>query len=412
MMKQSLMKGAVAASALGLLLVADLAPDSALAQISGDVVKLGVLTDMSGAYSDNAGPGTVLATQMAVEDFGGKVRGKPIEVISGDHQNKADIGANIARQWFDTAGVDVVVDAIGSAVAYAVQNIAAEKNRVLLNIGSGAADLTGPACTPVSVLWVWDTYSFGGILGKALAERGKDSFFFITVDYAYGEQMQRDMSNALLSAGGKVLGGVKHPFGASDYGSFLLQAQASKAKVVALANAGNDTATTVKQANEFGIRQSGQEIAGVVGVREVRAIGLPAAQGLLAPSAWYWDIDSETRAFAKRFFDKRGTMPSEFQAGAYSAVLHYLKAAEAAGTDEAKAVVRKMKDSPVKDFFARNARLREDGRMVHDMYLVQAKAPAESKGDWDMLKIVQTVPGDKAFRPIEEGKCPLAQMKP
>ena len=380
---------------------------AAQAQISGDVVRLGVLTDMSGIYSDNSGAGTVLATQMAVEDFGGKVRGKPIEVISADHQNKPDVGSSLARKWFDTEGVDVVVDAIGSAVAFAVQNVAAEKNRVLLNVGSGAADLTGPACTAVSVQWVWDTYSFGGILGKALVERGKDSFYFLTVDYAYGEQMQRDMSRAVLAAGGKVLGSVRHPSSTNDFSSFLLQAQASKAKVVGLANAGNDTANAVKQANEFGMRQAGQEFAAIVAAREVRAIGLKSAQGLLAPVSWYWDMDDESRAFAKRFFDKRGVMPSEFQAGAYSAVLHYLKAAEAAGTDEAKAVVARMKASPVKDFFARNARLREDGRMVHDMYLVQAKSPEESKGDWDVLKIVQTVPGDKAFRPLAEGNCPL-----
>ena len=382
-------------------------PGASHAQISGDTVRLGVLTDMSGIYSDNSGAGTVLATQMAVDDFGGKVRGKPIQVITGDHQNKPDIGSNLARQWMDTEGVDVIVDAIGSAVAFAVQNIAAEKNRVLLNVGSGAADLTGPACTPVSVQWVWDTYAFGGILGKALVERGKDSFFFLTVDYAYGEQMQRDMTRAVLAAGGKVLGSVRHPSGTSDFSSFLLQAQASKAKVVGLANAGNDTANTIKQATEFGMRQSGQDFAAIVAAREVRAIGLKSAQGLLAPVSWYWDMDDESRAFAKRFFDKRGVMPSEFQAGAYSAVLHYLKAAEAAGTDEAKAVVAKMKTLPIKDFFARNAKLRQDGRMVHDMYLVQAKSPQDSKSDWDVLKIIQTVPGDKAFRPLQEGNCPL-----
>lgn len=404
MMRRTLF--AVAGAAL---CAAQLAAMPARAQISGDVVRLGVLTDMAGIYSDNSGIGMLLAAQMAVEDFGGKVRGKPVEVISGDHQNKPDIGAGLARRWFDTEGVDVVVDAIGSAVAFAVQNVAAEKNRVLLNVGSGAADLTGPACTPVSVQWVWDTYAFGGILGKALVERGQDSFYFVTVDYAYGEQLQRDMTRAVVAAGGKVLGGVRHPLGTSDFSSFLLQAQSSKAKVVALANAGNDTATAVKQANEFGLRQSGQELAAIVAAREVRAIGLKAAQGLLAPVSWYWDMDDESRAFAKRFYAKRGVMPSEFQAGGYSAVLHYLKAAEASGTDEAKAVVRKMKDSPVKDFFARNARLREDGRMVHDMYLVQSKGPAESKGEWDVLKIVQTVPGDKAFRPIEEGNCPLVK---
>jgi branched-chain amino acid transport system substrate-binding protein len=348
-----------AQTAAGLALCAMLLASSpGRAQISDNVVRLGVLTDMSGIYSDNSGVGTVLATQMAVDDFGGKVRGKPIEVISGDHQNKPDIGANLARKWIDTEGVDVIVDAIGSAVAFAVQNIAAEKDRVLLNVGSGAADLTGPACTPVSVQWAWDTYSFGGILGKALVARGHDTFYFVTVDYAYGHQLQRDMSNAVLAAGGKVIGSVRHPIGATDFSSFLLQAQASKAKVVALANAGNDTANAVKQAMEFGLRAGGQELAAIVAAREVRAIGLEAAQGILAPVSWYWDMDDEARAFAKRFFEKRGVMPSEFQAAAYSAVLHYLKAVDAAGTDEANAVVRTMKVLPVKDFYARNARLR------------------------------------------------------
>jgi branched-chain amino acid transport system substrate-binding protein len=392
----------------GAALVACASP-AAWAQISGDTVKLGVLTDMSGVYSDNSGVGMVLATQMAIEDFGGKLNGKPIEVVTADHQNKPDVGATLARKWIDTEGVDVIVDVIGSAVAFAVQNVAAEKNRVMLNVGSGAADLTGPACTPVSVQWVWDTYSFGGIVGKAMVKRGFDTFFFIAVDNAFGQQMQRDMSRAIEQAGGKIVGGVRHPIGTADYSSFLLQAQGSKAKVIALANAGNDTANTVKQGAEFGIRKAGQEFAGSVAAREVRAIGLPAAQGMMAPVSWYWDLDDESRAFAKRFFAKRGVMPSEFQAGAYSAVLHYLKAVQASGTDEAKAVVRKMKDSPVKDFFARNASLREDGRMIHDMFLVQAKTPAESKSDWDVLNVLATVPGDEAFRPLLDGNCPLVK---
>ncbi|MGQ3027371.1 MAG: ABC transporter substrate-binding protein [Ferrovibrionaceae bacterium] len=380
---------------------------AARAEISDGVVKLGVLTDMSGVYSTNSGAGMLLATEMAVADFGGTVRGRPIKVISGDHQNKADVGSNLARKWIDTEQVDVIVDAIGSAVAFAVQNLAKDKNRVLLNIGSGAADLTGPACNAVSVQWVWDTYAFGGIIGNALVERGKDTFFFVTVDYAYGEQLQRDMSRAILGAGGKVVGSVKHPLGTSDFSSFLLQAQASKAKVVALANAGNDTANALKQAAEFNLRAAGQDFAAIAGLHEVRAIGLPAAQGLLSPVSWYWDLDDQTRAFAKRFFEKRGAMPSEFQAGAYSAVLHYLKAVDAADSDEAQTVVRKMKELPVSDFFARHASLREDGRMIHDMYLVQAKTPAESRDDWDVLKVVQTIPGDKAFRPLKDGNCPL-----
>jgi branched-chain amino acid transport system substrate-binding protein len=383
------------------------APAVASAQISDDVVRLGVLTDMTGAYSENAGAGMVLATQMAVEDFGGKILGEPIEVVVGDHQNKPDVGATLARKWIDAQGVDVVVDVIGSPIAFAVQNVAAEKSRVLLNIGSGAADLTGPACTPVSVQWVWDTYSFGGIIGKAAVKRGLDTFFFIAVDNSYGQQMQRDTTRAVEQAGGKAVGGVRHPFGTTDFSSYLLQAQSSKAKVVGLANAGNDTANTVKQGAEFDLRKAGQEFAAAVAVREVHAMGLQVAQGILAPVSWYWDMDDQSRAFAGRFFAKRGSMPSEFQAGAYSAVLHYLKAVQAAGTDEAKAVVRKMKELPASDFFARHAKLREDGRMIHDMYLVQAKSPAESKGEWDVLKILETVPGDEAFRPLAQGNCPL-----
>jgi len=382
-------------------------PDAGWAQMSNDTVKIGVLTDMSGPYADNTGAGTVLATQMAIDDFGGKINGKPIELVWADHQNKPDVGASIARKWADVEGVDVIVDVVGSAVAFAVQNVAAEKNRVMLNVGSGAADLTGPACTPVSVQWAWDTYSFGGIIGKALVKRGLDTFFFITVDYAFGQQMERDMTVALEQAGGKRVGGARHPFGTTDFSSYLLQAQASKAKVVAIANAGNDQANTVKQGAEFGLRKGGQEFAALVAAREVKAIGLPIAQGLMAPVSWYWDLDDETRAYAKRFYEKRKAMPSEFQAGAYSAVLHYLKAVQASGTDEAKTVVRKMKELPVGDMYARHAKLREDGRMVHDLYLVQAKSPSESKADWDVLQILTTIPGDEAFRPIADGGCPL-----
>ena len=382
-------------------------PDAGWAQMSNDTVKIGVLTDMSGPYADNTGAGTVLATQMAIDDFGGKINGKPIELVWADHQNKPDVGASIARKWADVEGVDVIVDVVGSAVAFAVQNVAAEKNRVMLNVGSGAADLTGPACTPVSVQWAWDTYSFGGIIGKALVKRGLDTFFFITVDYAFGQQMERDMTVALEQAGGKRVGGARHPFGTTDFFSYLLQAQASKAKVVAIANAGNDQANTVKQGAEFGLRKGGQEFAALVAAREVKAIGLPIAQGLMAPVSWNWDLDDETRAYAKRFYEKRKAMPSEFQAGAYSAVLHYLKAVQASGTDEAKTVVRKMKELPVGDMYARHAKLREDGRMVHDLYLVQAKSPSESKADWDVLQILTTIPGDEAFRPIADGGCPL-----
>lgn len=379
-------------------------------QVPNDAVRIGVLTDMGGPYSDNAGPGTVLATEMAVADFGGKVLGKPIEVISGDHLNKPDAAALLAREWIDVRHVDAIVDVIGSAVAYAVQHLTNEKNRVLLISGAGASDLTGPSCSETSVQWTWDTYAYANLLGRALVKRGLDTWFFVTVDYSYGEQLQRDMTAAVASTGGKVLGGVRHPLGTTDFASYLLQAQSSKSKVVALANAGNDALNSVKQASEFGIRQGGQELAAIVAAREVRALGLKVAEGIILPTAFYWDRDDQTRAFAKRFFERRKVMPSEFQAGTYSSVLHYLRAIQAAGTIEAKPVVRKMQEIPVDDFFARHARLRRDGRMVHDMYLMQAKSPAESTGgDWDVLKLLATIPGDEAFRPMEQGGCPLVK---
>jgi branched-chain amino acid transport system substrate-binding protein len=381
---------------------------SALAQVSDDVVKVGVLTDMSGIFSDNAGIGMVTAAKMAVEDFGGSVVGRPIEVIFANHQNKPDIATGIARNWIDTEHVDVIVDAIGSSVALAVQSLAADKNRVLLNIGSGASDLTGKACTPVSVQWVWDTYAVGTMLGQAMIDHGRNSFFFITADYAFGEQMQRDTSRAILAGGGTILGSIRHPFGQTDFSSAMLQAASSKATVIVLANAGGDTINAVKAAGEFQLMSGGtQSLAALVGIREIRSLGLAAAQGIITPTSFYWDRDDDTRAFAVRFSKRTGFTPGELQAGGYSAVRHYLKAIEQCGTDEAKSVVRTMKSMPVADFFAQHARLREDGRMVHDMYLVQVKAPADSKNDWDVMKTLETYPGDKVFRPLQNGKCQL-----
>lgn len=383
---------------------------SANAQISDDVVRIGILTDMNGIFSDNSGKGSVIAAQMAVEDFGQTVHGKPIEIISGDHQNKADIAANTARQWIDVQKVDAIADVIGSAVTYAALEIAQEKNVALLMTGAGASDLTGPKCSPISVHWVWDTYSFGGVMGKAVADRGAKTFYFLTVDYSYGDQMQRDTTRAIEAAGGKVLGAVRHPFGTTDYASYLLSAESSGADAIAFANAGGDTMNSVKQASEFGLRDKGVKLAAILGVNELSAAGLDAVQGVLAPSSWYWDLDDESRDFTKRFQERSGGVPpSEFQAGVYSAVLHYLKSIEAAGTDEAKAVVAKMKELPVKDVFARNAKLRQDGRLVHDMYLLEAKKPSDSTGKWDVANIVATIPGDEAFRPMAEGGCPLVK---
>ena len=379
------------------------------AQVSDDVVRIGVLTDMNGIFSDNSGAGSVAATELAIEDVGGKVLGKPIEVVSGDHQNKPDIASNMARQWIDESHVDVIADVIGSAVTYAVLEIAKEKDVAMLMTGAGASDLTGQYCSPVSVHWVWDTYSFGGVLGKALADNGAKSFYFITVDYSYGEQMQRDVTRAIEAAGGTVVGSIKHPFGTSDYASHLLAAQSSGADAVVLANAGGDTMNSAKQANEFGLRDAGQELGAVLGLNELMAAGLENVQGILAPSAWYWDLDDESRAFAERYKAKTGKLPSEFHAGVYSSVLHYLKAVEAAGTDEATKAVAKMKELPVKDVFARNAELRADGRLVHDMYLIRAKSSAESTQPGDVAEIVATIPGNDAFRPLDQGGCPLVK---
>jgi branched-chain amino acid transport system substrate-binding protein len=379
--------------------------------ISDDVVKIGVLNDMSSLYSDGTGKGSLTAAQMAVSDFGGNVRGKPIEVIGADHQNKPDIGSTIARTWYDTSKVDVIVDVPTSSVALAVQQITREKNRVLLVSGGGTSDLTGPACSPNGIHWTYDTYALSSVAGKAMVARGDDTWFFITADYAFGLSLERDAANLVKAGGGKVLGAVHAPLNTQDFSSFLLQAQASKAKVVALANAGGDTQNAIKQAYEFGLQRGGQKLlALLLCITDVHSLGLRAARGMIATEGFYWDMDDASRAFSKRFFEKEGHMPTSLQAGVYSAVMHYLKAIDVTGTDEAKAVVAQMKATPIHDFFAKNGRIRDDGRMVHDMYLVQVKSPAESKSEWDIYDVLATVPGDGAFRPLAEGGCPLVKQ--
>jgi branched-chain amino acid transport system substrate-binding protein len=381
---------------------------AAHAQVSDNVVKIGVLTDMSGLVSDSTGPGSVMAARMAVEDFGGTVLGKPIEVVSADHQNKPDVGSNIARQWLDTQQVDVISDVPTSSIALAVQNLTRERNRIFLNSSAGASDLSGAACSPTGIHWTYDTYSLANGTAAALVARGDDTWFFITADYAFGHALERDGSEAVKRNGGKLVGNVRHPMGMSDFSSPLLQAQSSKAKVIALADPVGDAATATKQSGEFGIQAGGQKLVGLlIDVVDLRAVGLETAKGMLLTIGFYWDRDEETRAFSRRFFERHGRMPTQFQAGVYSGVAHYLKAVQAAGTDEAKAVVAKMREMPVNDFFAKNGKLREDGRMVHDMYLMQVKSPAESKGEWDILKLVDTIPGDRAFRPLDAGGCPL-----
>jgi branched-chain amino acid transport system substrate-binding protein len=387
-----------------------LAAASANAQISDDVVKIGVLTDMSSLYSDATGEGSVIAAQMAAADFGGKVKGKPIEVIFADHQNKPDVGSNIARAWYDTDKVDTIVDVPTSSIALAVQKITQEKDKVFLMSGPGSSDLTGPACSPNGIHWTYDTYALSHVAGKAMVERGENSWFFITADYAFGHALERDASAVVTASGGKVLGAVRAPLNTADFSSFLLQAQASKAKVIGLANAGGDTQNAIKQAAEFGLQQSGQKLLALLfQITDTHSIGLAAAQGMILTEGFYWDLNDETRAFSKRYLAKAGHMPTMIQAGVYSAVTNYLKAIDATGSDAAKTVIAKMKATPINDFFARNGRIREDGRMVHDMYLVQVKTPAESKGEWDVYKILATIPGDQAYRPLAEGGCPLVK---
>jgi branched-chain amino acid transport system substrate-binding protein len=382
------------------------------AQISDDRVKIGVLTDMSSVYADGTGKGSLAAAQMAAEDFGGKVAGKPIEVIGADHQNKPDVGTAIARNWYDNDKVDAIVDVPTSSIAFAVQALTAEKNRTLLISGGGSSDLTGKACTANSIQWTYDTYALSKVAGRAMVQRGDDTWFFLTADYVFGHALERDATDIVQKAGGKVLGSVRHPLNTADFASFLVQAQASKAKVIALANAGGDASNAIKQAHEFGAGRGDQKLlALLLGITDVHTLGVDVAQGLVLTEGFYWDMDAQTRAFGKRFNERVGHMPTMLQAGVYSAVSHYLRAIDAAKTDEAKAVVRKMKELPVHDFFARNGRVREDGRMVHDMYLMQIKTPAESKGEWDLYKVLATVPGDEAFRPTDEGGCPLVAKK-
>ena len=383
------------------------APEAAQAEISGGVVKLGVLTDETGVLSSPSGEGSIEATRMAVEDFGSKAAGKPIEIIHADHQNKTDIGAAIARRWIDVDGVDAIVDVPNSAIALAVQEIAKEKNRVLLVSTAAIVDLTGKACSPVGVHWTWDTYAVASA-AKAIVSQGGDSWFFLTADYAFGHAMQRDATRFIEASGGKVIGGVRHPLGIADFASFLLQAQSSRAKIVGLANGGSDMTNSIKQAAEFGLARGGQRLAAIAAViTDVHAVGLAGAQGLLLTTSFYWDRTEESRQWSKRFFARRGVMPTQMQAGVYSAVMHYLKAVDALGSDEAKAVVAKMRDMPIHDFFADRGFLRADGRMVHDMYLVEVKKPEESRYPWDYYKILKIIPGEEAFRPMSEGGCPL-----
>jgi len=384
-----------------------LAGGAAAQGFQNDGVKIGVLTDMSGTYSDIAGQGSVVAAQMAIEDFGKQLNGKTVEVVSADHQNKADISSATARQWYDAEGVDAIFDLVTSATALAVREVARERGKIDMVSGAATTALTGKACSPTGFHWAYDTAALANGTGGATVKNGGDTWFFITADYAFGHALEADTSAVIEKDGGKVLGSVRHPFPNSDFSSFLLQAQASGAKVIGLANAGQDTTNAIKQAAEFGIVESGQSLASLLMfISDVHSLGLPAAQGLLLTTGYYWDLDDESRPFAKRFFDKTGKMPTMVHAGVYSSVLHYLKAVDAAGTDDGKTVAAKMHEMPVEDFFARNANLRVDGRLVHDMYLARVKKPEDSKYPWDYFEIVTTIPGDQAYKPLSKD-CPL-----
>ena len=378
--------------------------------VSDGVVKIGVLTDMTGVYSDLGGTGSVLAVEMAVEDFRG--RHTPdfrIEVVSADHQNKPDIGSAKVRQWYDTQGVDMVTDVLNSGVALAVARLGAEKKRVMMNTGAATTRLTNEDCTPYTVHYVYDTYALANGSAKAITRAGGDTWFFLTADYTFGHSLEKDAADVVRASGGKVLGAVRHPLNTSDFSSFLVQAQASKAKIVALANAGGDTINAMKAAAEFGLTRN-QTLAGLlVQILDIHALGLAATHGMMFTEGFYWDLDEETRKWSRRFFEKAKKMPSMGHAGIYSATLTYLKAVHAARTDDADAVMKKMRELPIDDFFARKGRIREDGRMVHDMYLVEVKKPAESRYPWDYYNLKAVIPGEEAFQPLARSRCPLVR---
>ena len=383
----------------------------ASAQWTGNMVKIGVLSDMSSLYADITGPGSVLAARMAVEDFGGKL-GVPVAIVSADHQNKPDVGSNIVRQWIDRDGVDAIVDVPTSSVALAVNEIVREKNKVFLVSGAATSDLTGPKCSPNTVHWTYDTWALANGTGRALVKTGGDTWFFLTADYAFGHALERDTSEVVKASGGKVLGAVRHPLNTSDFSSFLLQAQASKAKIIGLANAGGDTINSIKQAAEFGVVKGGQKLAGLlVFITDVHSLGLRTAQGLLLTESFYWDLNDQTRAWSKRFAAKHdGKMPSMVQAGVYAAVTHYLKAlAQTKSDEDGKAIVDKMKALPTDDPLFGKGTIRVDGRKIHPTYLFEVKSPDQTKGSWDYYKLVHAIPAAEAFRPLDQGGCPLVK---
>jgi branched-chain amino acid transport system substrate-binding protein len=384
------------------------ATSTASAQISDNVVRIGVLTDLSSWGRDNSGPGSVEAARMAVEEFGPTVLGKPIEIVSADHQMKTDVGTQIARDWFDNGKVDAVADIPNSGIAIAIHNMVRERNKIALLSGPGASSLTDELCSPKTVHFAYDTYALSKVTTSAVIAEGGKSWFFVTADYAFGQQLEKDATRFIKELGGTVLGSVRHPTNTPDFSSFALQAQSSKADVVAFANAGQDTDNAIKQSGEFGLVKGGQKLVGLLMFdTDVHAIGLEAAQGTYMTTASYWNMDDKTRAWSKKFYARTHVMPTMIQTGVYGSVLHYLKGIQAAGTDDPAKVMARMREMPIEDVFVHGGRLREDGRVIRDMYLARVKKPSESREPWDYLEIVKTVKGDDAYRPVSESKCPL-----
>ncbi len=381
-------------------------------KLSGDSVKIGVLTDMSGVYADYGGPGAVAAAKLAVQDFGGKMFGKPIEVVNADHQNKPDIAKNITQQWFDRDGVDMTVENLNSAVALTVQALGKEKNKITIVTGAATARMTNEDCAPgTGIHYLMDTIALSNVVGKAIVKDGGDSWFFLTADYAFGHSLEKDTGDVVKAAGGTVKGAVRHPLSTGDFSSFLLQAQSSGAKVVGLANAGGDTVNSIKAAAEFGLTKKQNLAALLMLLTDVHAIGLNTAQGLYLTEGWYWDLNPETRAWAQKYEAVMKKKPNSNHASVYSSTMHYLKAIQAAGTDDTAAVMKKMQEMPINDMFAKNGKLRPDGRMVHDMYLFQVKKPSESKGPWDYYNLKGTIKGEEAFQPLAQSRCPAFVKK-
>ena len=376
-------------------------------KLSDGIVKIGVLTDMSGVYADYGGQGAVVAAKMAVEDFGGKMFGKNIEVVSADHQNKPDIAKNVTQQWFDRDQVDATFENLNSGVALAVQALGKEKNKITVVTGAATARLTNEDCSPsTGIHYLMDTVALANVVGKAIVKDGGDTWFFLTADYAFGHSLEKDTSEVVKAAGGKVLGAVRHPLSTGDFSSFMLQAQASKAKIIGLANAGLDTVNSIKAASEFGLTQNQNLAALLMLITDVHAVGLKTAQGLYLTEGWYWDLNPETRAWAARYEERMKKKPNSNHAAVYSSVMHYLNAVKATGTDDTATVLKKMKETPINDMFAKGGKIREDGRMVHDMYLFQVKKPADSKQPWDYYTLKGTVKGEDAFRPMSASLCP------